>query len=241
MECIYCRVSSDRQTVEQQISACEALLDGNDQKVVTIQETRPGWDTDGRRGYQRLRRMIEAGEVKTVVAWKLDRLGRKAREILDFFEMCEKKGCAVKLVTEQINTAGPFGKMSVFILGTLAEMETANMSERTRAKFDAYREEFDYHGHGGPGNWFSEKALKKEKMVRSLYKDGWKKWTIAQEVGLDYRTICKLLKTPEGQCMSKAEIVKANPDWYVTPAEQRRKYLEAHPPERCRNSLDRTK
>jgi DNA invertase Pin-like site-specific DNA recombinase len=237
MEVIYCRVSSDRQTLDQQIGACKALLDESDEKVVTIQETAVGWDFDGRRGYQRLLRMIAEGEVKTVVAWKLDRLGRKAKEILDFFYLCEKHACTVKLVKEQINTAGPFGKMIVFILGTLAEMETSNISERTKAKFEAYRAEFNYHGHGGPGNWFSDKALKKEKMVRSLYKDGWKKWTIPEEVGLDFRTVKRLLKTPEGECMSKAEIVAANPDWYITPAEQRRKYLEEHPPERCRNSL----
>ena len=56
----------------------------------------------------RLRRLIEIGECKKVIAWKLDRLGRKANEVLDFFRLCDQHGCAVVLVNEKFDTSGPF-------------------------------------------------------------------------------------------------------------------------------------
>lgn len=234
MNTIYGRCSTDDQTVEQQVSACKALaeLDGGELRVIT--EKRPGWEREGRAGYMRLRRLIENGECKKVFAWKLDRLGRKANEVLDFFRLCEKHGCAVVLVTEKIDTAGPFGMVIVYLLATVAEMETANIRLRTKAKFDQYRKEFDYKGHGSFAGWFSEKALKKERVVRALARDGMNKWSISIETKLDYRTVCKLLRTPEGQCRSKKDMAKQLGKWYKTPAEQRREYLAAHPNDRCR-------
>src|SRR4051812_38881563 len=60
---------------------------------------------DDRPEYQRLRAAIRAGAVGSVCAYSLSRLGRKARELLDFVELCKAHDVTIRTKVENIDTS----------------------------------------------------------------------------------------------------------------------------------------
>lgn len=74
----------------------------------------------------------------TFVVWKLDRLGRNTKNVLEVIEDLIDRGVTFKSLTEQIDlSAGPMGKAMLTILAAFAELERATMIERTRAGLEA--------------------------------------------------------------------------------------------------------
>lgn len=77
--------------------------------------------------------MKDAREGDIVVFWKLDRLGRSVRQVLDTFATLDAKGAKIKCLTQQIDTSTAMGRLVVTILAAVAEMERELGLERTRA------------------------------------------------------------------------------------------------------------
>ena len=71
----------------------------------------------------------------TVVVWRLDRLGRSLRHLIDTVQTLEGQGVAFRSLTESIDTSTPGGKLIFHMFGALAEFERDLIRERT---------------HGGP-------------------------------------------------------------------------------------------
>src|SRR3954451_24438076 len=74
-----------------------------------------------------------------LVVWRLDRLGRSMRSLIDFTEGLKKRGLQFRSVTEGIDTTTPAGRFYFHILGALAQMERELMKERTLAGLAAAR------------------------------------------------------------------------------------------------------
>lgn len=75
----------------------------------------------------------------TVVIWKLDRLGRSLRHLLEVVAHLEDRGVALRVLTEQIDTSTPGGKLVFHVFGALAEFERDLIRERTQAGLAAAR------------------------------------------------------------------------------------------------------
>lgn len=75
-----------------------------------------------------------------LVIWKLDRLGRSVRGILDTVEIIKSKGVELVVLTESIDTRTPMGKFVFHILAALAQMERDLTIERTTAGLRSARE-----------------------------------------------------------------------------------------------------
>lgn len=226
-ECIYCRVSSDDQTLEQQEAACRRLLPVQSDHVEVLAEKKSGWTTEGREAYQRLLKLVQTRQVSTVIVYKLDRLGRNAREVFNFACECAERGVTILSVHDSVDTSTPMGRAMVAMLATVAEMERSNTILRTREKFRHYKEEFDYHGHGSLPGWFSERAIQSERLIRTLASQGWTAWAIAQQIKLDHRTVKKILRAHPGSLKTKQQVHAESPGWYKTPAEQRAEHFSA--------------
>lgn len=69
----------------------------------------------------------------TLVVWRLDRLARSLRQLIETVEDLEKRGIALKSVTEAIDTGTPGGKLVFHVFGAIAEFERAIIRERTKA------------------------------------------------------------------------------------------------------------
>jgi DNA invertase Pin-like site-specific DNA recombinase len=102
----------------------------------------------------------------TVVVWRLDRLGRSLRQLIDIFADLDNRGVAVRSLTENIDTSTPGGKLVFHVFASLAEFERDLIRERTIAGLTAARARGRRGGR--PTVWTTEKLS----TARSMYKDG---------------------------------------------------------------------
>ncbi|HHI71512.1 MAG TPA: recombinase family protein [Rhodobacteraceae bacterium] len=80
---------------------------------------------------------LRKGDV--LVVWKLDRLARSLKQLIETVDELEKLGIGFKSLTENIDTTTPGGRLVFHIFGALAEFERSIIRERTCAGLDAAR------------------------------------------------------------------------------------------------------
>jgi len=89
---------------------------------------------DDRPGLMAMLKALRKGD--TLVVWKLDRLGRNLRHLVNTIHDLEKRGVAFKVLTghgASVDTTTPAGKLVFGIFAALAEFERELISERTKA------------------------------------------------------------------------------------------------------------
>lgn len=74
---------------------------------------------------------LEKGD--TLVVWRLDRLGRSMRQLVDTADEIQHKGAHLKSMTEAIDTTSAGGRVLFHVLGALAEFERESIRERVAA------------------------------------------------------------------------------------------------------------
>jgi DNA invertase Pin-like site-specific DNA recombinase len=74
-----------------------------------------------------------------IVVWKLDRLGRSLRDLIDVVTRLGRRGVALRSLHESIDTATPAGKLTFHVFAALSEFERDVLRERTRAGLAAAR------------------------------------------------------------------------------------------------------
>ena len=80
-----------------------------------------------------------AREGDSLVVWKLDRLGRSVKQLIDLAEQLQLKKVDLRSLTEGIDTSGAAGRFFFHLMASLAEMERGLIRERTRAGLLAAR------------------------------------------------------------------------------------------------------
>ena len=74
---------------------------------------------------------LQSGD--TLIVWKLDRLGRSLRDLIDHLDDLRARGVRLQSITEAIDTETPTGRAMWQFVGVLAELERSMITERTRA------------------------------------------------------------------------------------------------------------
>jgi DNA invertase Pin-like site-specific DNA recombinase len=95
---------------------------------------------DDRPGLAACLKALRSGD--TLVVWKLDRLGRDLRHLVNLIHDLTERGIGLKVLTGQgaaIDTTTAAGKLVFGIFAALAEFERELISERTRAGLAAAR------------------------------------------------------------------------------------------------------
>ena len=77
----------------------------------------------------------------TLVVWKLDRLGRSVKDLLDFAGGLKDQGIGFVSLTDSIDTTTASGRFFFNVMASLAQMERELMIERTQAGLQAAREQ----------------------------------------------------------------------------------------------------
>lgn len=137
---------------------------------------------------------LKAGD--QLVIWKIDRLGRKSKELIELQESLERREIALVSLTESVDTSTPTGKFAYQVICGVAELERNQISERTIAGLLAAKEK----GHiGGRPTGLSEEARRKAKLAVSEYLKylQYKDTTIEDicvKVGVSRATLYKYLK-----------------------------------------------
>lgn len=127
----YARVSTRDQTVAAQLDALR-----KEDCARIFQETASGANRDRPQLAAALDYMREGD---TLVVWKLDRLARSIKQLIETVEGLEKRGIGFRSLTETIDTTTSGGKLVFHVFAGLAEFERSLIRERTRAGLDAAR------------------------------------------------------------------------------------------------------
>src|SRR5579859_6718075 len=90
-----------------------------------------------RKGLEQLLAFARSGD--TVVVWKLDRLGRSLKDLIETLNLLKDRGVDFISLTEKIDTTTPGGKLIFHLMGALAEFERDLIRERTNAGLAAAR------------------------------------------------------------------------------------------------------
>ena len=82
---------------------------------------------------------MKAGSVNCVIVYKVDRLTRSLLDFARIMEVFDKHGASFVSVTQQFNTTGSLGRLTLNILLSFAQFEREMIAERTHDKMAAAR------------------------------------------------------------------------------------------------------
>ena len=132
----YVRVSTDGQTVENQLGELHAVAKRHGWHVVQIYADRGSLAPKGREGrpeFDKLLKAITRREVDMVAAWSVDRLGRSLKDLVSLLSAIFKpKGVDLFLFQQGLDTSTPSGRAMFQMLGVFSEFEAAMIRERVR-------------------------------------------------------------------------------------------------------------
>ena len=89
-----------------------------------------GGSTDSRPALDRLMKDARRRRFDVLVCWRLDRLGRNLRHLIQFLEELQALGIAFVSLAEGIDATTPAGRLQMHILGAIAEFERARIAEQ---------------------------------------------------------------------------------------------------------------
>ncbi|MGH8651207.1 MAG: recombinase family protein [Burkholderiales bacterium] len=156
----YARVSTSDQTLNLQKYALEKI---GVSRIFT--DTASGAKAE-RIGLEEALKYVREGD--TIVVWRLDRLGRSLKHLIETVTKLNNRKIGFKSITENIDTTTSGGKLVFYIFGALAEFERDVIRERTNAGLQAAR------ARGRLGGRPKAKSLntpKKITLAQSLYND----------------------------------------------------------------------
>jgi DNA invertase Pin-like site-specific DNA recombinase len=178
----YARVSTqdqslDLQTDELKRAGCQQIF----QEKVSSAKERP-----------QLTKMLEQlRKGDTVTVYKLDRLGRSLRELVNLIAQMQEMGIEFVSLKDSIDTSTPQGRFFLNIFASLAEFERDIIRERTNAGLAAARARGRL---GGRKKGLSKEAIKKAETAVILYKDNRTAEEIAGIIGVGRATVYRYLE-----------------------------------------------
>lgn len=167
----YARVSTRDQNLDMQLSAlhgagCEQIYQ---EKVSGIKE---------RPELERCLQSLRSGD--TLVVYKLDRLGRSLRNLVEIIDDLTHREVAITSIKDNIDASTATGRMIVNLFATLAEFERDMIAERCQTGRQAAKARGVRFGRK-PG---AKKIQEKAKAAAALYKDGMTIPAIMQQLGI---------------------------------------------------------
>ena len=133
---IYVRVSTDKQTVENQLRELRQIAERRGWEVVKEYQDAGISGAKGRNGRPGLDEMLKDAQRRrfdVVMAWAIDRLGRSLIDLLGTIQALEACGVDLYLDQQAIDTTTPAGRLMFQITGAFAEFERSMIRQRVNA------------------------------------------------------------------------------------------------------------
>jgi DNA invertase Pin-like site-specific DNA recombinase len=124
-------VSTEDQSLDLQL---DALRQASCERIFTDKTSAA---TTHRYGLSEAQSHLREGDV--LVVWKLDRLGRSVKGLVELVGEFEQQGVQFRSLTDGIDTTTPHGRFFFHMMASLAQMERELISERTKAGLAAAR------------------------------------------------------------------------------------------------------
>ena len=192
----YIRVSSDKQTVENQrfeiMNFCERQkLKIND----WIEETISGTKNYDKRQLGKLLKKVDKNDI--IICSELSRLGRNLFMIMEILNICMNKECRVWTIKDNYRLGDDIqSKVLAFALGLSAEIERNLISQRTKEALARKKAEGKILGRpkGRRNNPEKYKLSGKETLIIELLKIGTSQRKIAKLCKVDRNTLARFIR-----------------------------------------------
>ncbi|MGG5253516.1 recombinase family protein [Neobacillus sp. SM06] len=144
----YARVSTQDQNLELQLDAlnkfgCDRIFQ---EKMTGTKKERPQ--------LEEMMKLLRKGD--KIVIYKLDRIGRSTKHLIELSDAFEKMGVELVSIVDQLDTSTAMGRFFFRFMASLSELERDIISERTKAGLESARA----RGRNGGRPKVSEKKLK---------------------------------------------------------------------------------
>lgn len=129
---VYCRVSTGEQNPQKQKAELTRFCKNKGYRIFKVYTDVISGAKDSRPELNALMHDAYNHNFDAVIIWKLDRLGRSLKHLLDIVNKFELWNINLICTTQQIDTTTPNGKLLFHIFGAVAEFERSLISERTK-------------------------------------------------------------------------------------------------------------
>ena len=175
----YARVSTITQTLEQQTEQLTAAGAGK-----IFSDVMSG-ARDDRPGFAECLHYLRDGD--TLIVWRLDRLGRNMRSIVNTIHDLTQRGITLQSLQDGVDTSTSTGRMVAGILTSIAEYERELVRERTALKLDHARKTGVKFGR--PAKLNGDQAA----LARRMKESGETAATICKTLGIGRTTLYRYL------------------------------------------------
>lgn len=196
MIAVYARVSSATQNTASQDADLKRWAAAQSEQVRFYSDKASGLKMD-RPAFNRLMAGIRCRKVTKLVVWRLDRLGRTAKGLLELFDELKALKCGFVSLRDAIDLGTASGRLLLTVLAGVAQFETEVRGERQQAGIEAARAK-----HGGKCPWGGRRVgtritvtEEKEAAVREMKAAGKPIAEIARVTGLSRMTCYRVLGT----------------------------------------------
>jgi DNA invertase Pin-like site-specific DNA recombinase len=190
---IYLRVSSRKQDTASQEPDLTRWATGHEGAVDWFRDTFTG-KTMERPGWNKLMAAIEAGEIRTLAVWRLDRLGRSARGLTALIAELTRRKVNLVSLRDGLDLSTPSGRLMAHVLASVAEYETEVRAERTLAGQAVARANGVKFGRPTGRGKRLKVTTEQESAVRRLKAEGESVSAIARATGLSRPTVYAVLR-----------------------------------------------
>lgn len=181
----YCRVSTVDQSPTIQIEAIQKAYP----TAVIRHEKASATTRDGRPVLELLLEMVSSGD--KLVVWKLDRLARNMRDLCNIVDLLERKGAALEVLDQRLDTATASGKAFLGMLGVFAEFENNLRRERQMAGIAKAKAAGKYKGR--------KPSVDRERVLE-LISEGLSNSHVARQVGCSPKTVQRIKNNHQTDC-----------------------------------------
>src|SRR5499427_5998194 len=191
---IYVRVSTDKQTVENQVTVLRQIAQRRGWEVVEQYDDAGISGSKGRESRPGLDQMLKDASRRkfdVIMAWAIDRVGRSLIDLLGTIQTLEACGVDLYLDQQSIDTTTPAGKLMFQVCGAFAEFERSMIQQRVRAGLKRAAEKGNYPGRPKIGE-----AL--EKRIQTQLRAGKGMLKVARELGVGTGTVQRIKAEMDG-------------------------------------------
>lgn len=153
---VYLRVSTEDQAKEgfsiaAQKEKLTKYVEVNDWELYDyfIDDGISGKNIKDRPELTRLIELVKKKEINNVLVYKLDRLTRSVKDLINLIELFEQFDCSFSSVTEKLDTSNAVGRMFIKIIGIFAEFERENLAERVSFGYEEKTRQGNYTNTNG--------------------------------------------------------------------------------------------